>query len=1081
MSARSTVFGGVALLCLVLTGSGCGRSIRAVRHFSKAKAAMAAGNYSRAESEFKLALEYDPDDVEVMGRLGQLYVDEGRVLPAYLLLKRSVGDDPGEPRWELPYGLVCLTLRRMADANAAARSVLAKEPTNMTALVLLADTCEDFVARTRAAEFIHGLARGRPDCAGFHAALGELDLADEDWGPAKAEIDDALRLEPDSGLIHGELGRYYLARRDVRDAEAALAAAARLSPLRSAERLNYVSLLEREGRLGDARREIDAITAGAPDFIPGLIAAMRLAAHEKRTEDCLALVARILAKDPVNYEALAARADIELQRQQVDGAIADLQLAANFYRNSPPIKYQLAQAYLRKDDVGAAENALNEALLLDPEYDDATLLLSEIDLRNGDPASAASKLLALLKRRPGLAEAAFLLAQAYRAEGSTDQALSIFQQFETQSPNLPTGPYLVGMALLEEGRRDEARDAFLRSVKDEEDYWPAQEMLVHLAVANGRMAAADARVSRLMSRYPKASDPYLFRAVVRSARGERAAAEADLRHALALDPGSQYAHDALARLLLADHRADEAIAQLSAFAKRSGSLAALMQVGMLQDQTKQYALARSTYEAVLAKDGNFAPALNNLAALYCDRFGDLDQALALARKAQTLAPTDPLIEDTLGWILFRRGRYAEALPLLDDAASRLPGYAGVLYHAGMEHYALGQEARAAEEFQDVLDAPGNAQYAPDVRERLEILKLDPAKAGPGEIADLRLRIQKTPHNPIAYSRLAAIELARGDATAAAADYERALGFAPDSIPFRIALMQIYTGPVPRPRRARVLAKEAHELAPGDAAVAIALGRMLYRNRDYAWSVDLLREGSQNGPADATVMLELAHACYAAGRIPEAASTLSQAFALDPAAKTGSELRWQRLVAATEEPALAVGAVPAARQQLASSPHDIAGLMVDALAEEQAGKFGAARDAYLSLLQTDGEFAPAARRLAILYAERFGQDRLAEQYAIQARQALPNDPALAFELGAISYRKEAYDDALRFLNQRLELAPPDGPTLFYLGMANYRTGDASEARTLLARAMQLQLSVAQKKEAGRVLAELGRGGGVADSK
>ena len=49
-------------------------------------------------------------------------------------------------------------------------------------------------------------------------------------------------------------------------------------------------------------------------------------------------------------------------------------------------------------------------------------------------------------------------------------------------------------------------------------------------------------------------------------------------------------------------------------------------------------------------------ALNNLAVLYSDDLGQLDKAYDLAKKAREVAPNDPHIADTLGWILYKEGR-----------------------------------------------------------------------------------------------------------------------------------------------------------------------------------------------------------------------------------------------------------------------------------------------------------------------------------------------------------------------------------------------------------------------------------------
>jgi tetratricopeptide (TPR) repeat protein len=62
------------------------------------------------------------------------------------------------------------------------------------------------------------------------------------------------------------------------------------------------------------------------------------------------------------------------------------------------------------------------------------------------------------------------------------------------------------------------------------------------------------------------------------------------------------------------------------------------------------------YERVLAVNPRFAPAANNLAYLLIENSGDKERALQLAHTAKEVAPEDPNISDTLGWILHQRQR-----------------------------------------------------------------------------------------------------------------------------------------------------------------------------------------------------------------------------------------------------------------------------------------------------------------------------------------------------------------------------------------------------------------------------------------
>lgn len=58
---------------------------------------------------------------------------------------------------------------------------------------------------------------------------------------------------------------------------------------------------------------------------------------------------------------------------------------------------------------------------------------------------------------------------------------------------------------------------------------------------------------------------------------------------------------------------------------------------------------------MLAIDGSNLFALNNLA--YALALDDPDEALKFAEKAVEIAPDEPTVQDTLGWVCYRKGMY----------------------------------------------------------------------------------------------------------------------------------------------------------------------------------------------------------------------------------------------------------------------------------------------------------------------------------------------------------------------------------------------------------------------------------------
>jgi len=86
-------------------------------------------------------------------------------------------------------------------------------------------------------------------------------------------------------------------------------------------------------------------------------------------------------------------------------------------------------------------------------------------------------------------------------------------------------------------------------------------------------------------------------------------------------------------------------------------------------------------------------AYNALGYSLADRNIRLDEALTLIEKANQLAPNDPFIVDSLGWVKFRMGKFDEAESLLRRAYELRPD-ADIAVHLGEVLWRAGHKDQA---------------------------------------------------------------------------------------------------------------------------------------------------------------------------------------------------------------------------------------------------------------------------------------------------------------------------------------------------------------------------------------------------
>ena len=155
----------------------------------------------------------------------------------------------------------------------------------------------------------------------------------------------------------------------------------------------------------------------------------------------------------------------------------------------------------------------------------------------------------------------------------------------------------------------------------------------------------------------------------------------------------------LAQLLTAQRRSQDAISILETAAQKFPADSRVQTfTGIAFDSSGDVAAARKLYEEILGKWPDNKIVANNLAALIADAFSsdakELDRARQLAEQFRNAS--DPLLIDTLGWVLVRQGSYEDATILLAKASSLAPTNQQIAFHYAMALKGKGLQAKAKE-------------------------------------------------------------------------------------------------------------------------------------------------------------------------------------------------------------------------------------------------------------------------------------------------------------------------------------------------------------------------------------------------
>ena len=130
---------------------------------------------------------------------------------------------------------------------------------------------------------------------------------------------------------------------------------------------------------------------------------------------------------------------------------------------------------------------------------------------------------------------------------------------------------------------------------------------------------------------------------------------------------------------------------------------------MLAERIDRMEDAEKRLRRVIALQPTRAHALNALGYSFADRNTNLDEARTLIERAHSLAPNDPAILDSMGWIAFRQGRMADAEGYLKRALEKFQD-GEIAAHLGEVLWAQGRQIEA----KNVWDAQLKVQPDSDI-------------------------------------------------------------------------------------------------------------------------------------------------------------------------------------------------------------------------------------------------------------------------------------------------------------------------------------------------------------------------------
>ncbi len=226
--------------------------------------------------------------------------------------------------------------------------------------------------------------------------------------------------------------------------------------------------------------------------------------------------------------------------------------------------------------------------------------------------------------------------------------------------------------------------------------------LSQMAQKQGRLTQADEWLAKI----PPDADPLKVasrRAALLAQQGRKAEGLKVLEQVKVNNPQeAKLKALALSQWLREDKQIAEAFASIEkALAQFPADTELQAEMAMLCEKLGRFDQMESILRGLMKAKPNDAHAFNALGYSLADRNIRLNEARELILKAVQLAPRDPFIQDSLGWLEYRAGNFEEALRILEAAFKARPD-AEIAAHLGEVHWRLGQFEKAGKVWREGL-------------------------------------------------------------------------------------------------------------------------------------------------------------------------------------------------------------------------------------------------------------------------------------------------------------------------------------------------------------------------------------------
>jgi tetratricopeptide (TPR) repeat protein len=708
------------------------------------------------------AVELNPNLTEAQILLGELFLMAKQLDQAKEKAALALKQEPKNTNALLLSASLAMAQSQPQKALEVLAEVRRLDPGKISAYLMEASILAKEQKPEEAAAILEHGIKANPKALSLYVARAGLADNKEQFGVGESFLLKAVALEPQNPRLYQQLVRHYTMAGQPDKVEAALRQCVSLEPASEKPVIMLARFLVSQGRRQDAEKTLKEFIQGHPDNYPARFGLAEFYLALRRQGQAAQVLEEIIKLDPDGPKGVEAKNELarlklvqghidvaeklvnevlkdhpkDMQATETRGLIAlrkkDGLTAVNSFRlltqdrpQDPQAWLLLARAHLLNKEAGQAKEKAKKALEIKPNFLEARKFLYGIFLKDKDYDGAITTIQGYLRLNGKDVDNLVALGEVYARKGAEAQARATFQKIIDLEPQNPRGYYQLARLELKAKKTDEALKYADKALQAQPNFLPALQLVVSIYQDQKQPAKALAAVRQTLARSAKNPQLHQMLGELLLVQKQPQAAIAPLEEALNLNPRQRSALQLLTLAYLQMPNSEKALQQLEAKVAdpKSSPLFSLVLATVYERQQK-FDQAMDLYNSLLARNLFTSLARNNLAYLLAEHRPTAEN-LARAQKlsAETLEdnPEEASFLDTMGWILCKQGKYAQAKTFLEKAVARASDQPALLYHLAWCEAKLGDTAAARAALTKALDRKNNFMERGAAQKLLESL------------------------------------------------------------------------------------------------------------------------------------------------------------------------------------------------------------------------------------------------------------------------------------------------------------------------------------------------------------------------